>query len=220
MPVMADNPNPSGLRWLLLIYRVPQDPPGHRTYVWRQLKGLGAVYLQQAAAILPDRPHVRTALTALETRITASEGKASLLATSSPSAAWEAETIARFNQPRDAEYAELYENMERLEDEIARESRRGKFVFAELEDLEADWQKLGRWRKRIIARDFFGAPGRAETDVVMARARSALDAFTTRVYAQPDTTHEQALPQSSQAPDAPLSTTQAREPHAGTNPGC
>jgi hypothetical protein len=25
-------------RWLLLIYKVPQDPPGRRTYVWRQLK--------------------------------------------------------------------------------------------------------------------------------------------------------------------------------------
>lgn len=48
-----------GRAWLLLIYRVPQDPPGRRTYVWRQLKSLGAVYLQQAAVILPDRPDLR-----------------------------------------------------------------------------------------------------------------------------------------------------------------
>src|SRR5207249_4841485 len=47
--------------WLLLIYRVPQEPPGRRTYVWRQLKQLGAVYLQQAAAILPDQPELRAA---------------------------------------------------------------------------------------------------------------------------------------------------------------
>jgi len=65
-------------RWLLLIYRVAQDPPGRRTYVWRQLKGLGAVYLQQAAAILPDRPELRAALTALTARIREQEGEASL----------------------------------------------------------------------------------------------------------------------------------------------
>src|SRR6266536_1500776 len=61
-PVTEDPPR---ARWLLLIYRVPQDPPGPRTYAWRQLKQLGAIYLQQAAAILPDRPDRRTALEAL-----------------------------------------------------------------------------------------------------------------------------------------------------------
>ena len=54
---------------MLLIYRVPQESPGRRTYVWRQLKGLGAVYLQQAAAVLPDHPEVRRALEALAARI-------------------------------------------------------------------------------------------------------------------------------------------------------
>ena len=67
-------------RWLLLIYKVPQDPPGRRTYVWRQLKQLGAMYLQQAAAILPDRPEVQTALDTLATHIRATEGEVSLLA--------------------------------------------------------------------------------------------------------------------------------------------
>ncbi|MGI8482978.1 MAG: Chromate resistance protein ChrB, partial [Thermomicrobiales bacterium] len=56
-------------RWLLFIYRVPQSPPGRRTYVWRQLKGLGAAYLQQAAAILPDYPELRTGLKALAARV-------------------------------------------------------------------------------------------------------------------------------------------------------
>ena len=187
----------SGQRWLLFIYRVPQEPPGRRTYVWRQLKGLGAAYLQQAAAILPDRPEIREALTALEARIAEYEGEASLLETTSPNRAWEKETIARFNEGRDAEYAELYENVERLEDEIARESRRGKFTFAELEDLEADWDKLVRWRQRIRDRDFFGAPERIATDAVLERARAALDVFTARVYDQPDTAEEQPLPRSS-----------------------
>lgn len=171
-------------RWLLLIYRVPQEPPGRRTYVWRQLKGLGAVYLQQAAAILPDRPAVRPALEALAERIRAQEGEVSFLATASPDAAWERDLVARFNAARDEEYAELVENVERFEDEVARETRKEKFTFAELEDIEADWEKLGRWRGRIEVRDFFAAPGRAGAEAALARGRVALATFTAAVYAR------------------------------------
>jgi len=191
---MDEQRDARGERWLLFIYRVPQEPPGRRTYVWRQLKGLGAAYLQQAAAILPDRPTLYLALTMLEKRVAEYDGEASLLRTASPNVAWEQGTIARFDEARNAEYAELYENAERLEDEIARESRRGKFTFAELEDLEADWEKLGRWRERITERDFFGALGRTATDAVLDRARTTLDLFTSGVYDQPDTAEEQPLP--------------------------
>lgn len=200
---MSEQPDVGRQRWLLFIYRVPQEPPGRRTYVWRQLKGLGAAYLQQAAAILPDRPELREALTALEARVVEYDGEASLLETASPNAAWEQETVARFTEVRDAEYAEIVENAERLEDEIARESRRGKFIFAELEELEADWEKLVRWRERVRARDFFSAPGQVEADAVMARARGALDLFTICVYDQPDTTEERIRPVASPVIEEP-----------------
>jgi hypothetical protein len=124
--VTDDRPD---FRWLLLIYRVSQDPPGRRTYVWRQLKLLGAVYLQQAAAVLPDRPEVRTALEALAERIRAQEGEVSLLETTSPSLEWQRELIQRFNTARDEEYAEIAENVERFEDEIRRETRKGKLTL-------------------------------------------------------------------------------------------
>ncbi len=168
--------------WLLLIYRVPQEPPGRRTYVWRQLKQLGAIYLQQAAAILPDRPEPRAALWALAQRIREFEGEASLLETRSPDPAWEGGLIGRFNQARDDEYAELAENVERFEEEIARETRKGRLSFAQLEDIEADWEKLQRWQARIVGRDFFGASGRAGADAALEHGRAALDHFATRVY--------------------------------------
>lgn len=175
--------SPQDLRtWLLFIYRVPQDPPGRRTYVWRQLKQLGAAYLQQAAAVLPDQPEPRAALEALGARIREFEGEASLLETLSPDSEWEAATIARFNRGRDEEFAELVENIERFEDEIARESRRDKFTFAELEELEADSEKLQRWRERIRVRDFFLSPSHSAADAALTRAQGALDVFTARVY--------------------------------------
>lgn len=169
-------------RWLLLIYRSRAGSSSRRTYVWRQLRQLGAVYLQQAVAVLPDRGELRAGLDQLGGRIRAGGGEASLLETVSPSATWQAELIERFNLARNAEYDEVIESVERFEDEIRRETRKKRFMFAELEESETDWEKLRRWFARLTDRDFFGATGRAGAEAAMDRGRALLDAFTTEVY--------------------------------------
>ena len=170
--------------WLLVIYRVPQEPPGRRTYVWRQLRQRGAVYLQQAAAVLPERPELRAALEALGQRVLEYGGEVSLLSTVSPDEVLEAELVARFNQARDAEYTEVIENVERFEDEIKRERRKGRFTFAQLEDIEGEWEKLQRWHERIRSRDFFDAPGRRGTVEALNRGQAELETFTAEVSAR------------------------------------
>jgi len=174
-------------RWLLLIYRVPQDPASRRTYVWRQLRQLGAHYLQQAAAILPDRDGMRSSLETLSQKIREFGGEVSLLTTVSPDLAWQQETRERFNQARDAEYSEIVENVERFEDEVRRERTKGRFTFAQLEDIEADWEKVQRWYERIRARDFFNALGRRDADDALIRGQAELETFTAEV-----STHEAA----------------------------
>jgi hypothetical protein len=171
-----------GRRWIVLIYRIKAESSGRRTYVWRQLRQLGAVYLQQAVAVLPDRPELRAELDRLGQRIRGGGGEASLLETMSPSGTWEEELVARFNAARDAEYDEIVDSVERFEDEIRRESRKRRFRFAELEEGEADWEKLQRWFARLVERDFFGAPGRADAERALARGRTLLDTFTQEVY--------------------------------------
>jgi hypothetical protein len=168
--------------WLLLIYRIRAGSSSRRTYVWRQLRQLGAVYLQQAVAVLPDRPDIRAGLDQLGARIHSGGGEVSLLETASPSVSWEAELVDRFNLARNAEYDEIIESVERFEDEIRRETRKKRFMFAELEESEADWEKLRRWFARLTERDFFGATGRTEAEAVLARGRALLDAFTAEVY--------------------------------------
>ena len=42
--------------WVLLVYRVPTEPASRRVAVWRDLKRIGALYLQQCVCILPDAP--------------------------------------------------------------------------------------------------------------------------------------------------------------------
>lgn len=170
------------MRWLLFIYRVPQEPPGRRTYVWRALRQLGAVYLQQAAAILPDRPELREALDRLAVQVEGFKGEVSLLQTTSPEPDWERHLIEQFNQARAREYAEVVENLERFEDEVRRETRKNKFTFAELEDLESDWEKLQRWHERVRCRDFFRSPYHLEVTEAVECARVLLGGFSEAVY--------------------------------------
>lgn len=169
-------------RWLLLIYRIKSESSSRRTYVWRQLRQLGAVYLQSAVAVLPDRPELRRELDRLGQRIRGGGGEAYLLETRSPTPAWEEELVLRFNASRDAEYEEILDSVEGFEDEIRRETRKRRFRFAELEEGEADWEKLQRWFARLTERDFFGAAGRAAAEEALARGRALLDTFTTEVY--------------------------------------
>ena len=189
---MRGNQDKAHERWLLFVYRVPQDPPGRRTYVWRFLRQLGAIYLQQAAAILPDRPELRTALEKVAARVREFPGEVSVLETTSPSPEWERELVERFNVARSAEYAEVVENIEGLEDEVRRETSRGKFTFAELEDIEADWEKLQRWYERIRARDFFDSPDRLSVDEALERGHSAFETFAGEVYAHEGVTQADA----------------------------
>ena len=176
------DPPDGGRRWLLLIYRIKAESSGRRTYVWRQLRQLGAVYLQQAVAVLPDQPGLRDELDRLGEWIRNAGGEASLLQTISPTQAWEDDLVARFNAARDAEYEEILDSVESFEDEIRRETRKKRFRFAELEEGEADRDKLQRWLERLTERDFFGAPGRAGAEQALARGRELLDGFTAEVY--------------------------------------
>ncbi len=105
-----------------------------------------------------------------------------MLTTSSPNSAWEERVTAGFNQARAEEYAEVAEDEERFEDEIRRETRKEKFTFAELEDTEANWEKLKRWYERVQQRDFFGAPARKEAEARLAEGDRLRQEFTRRVY--------------------------------------
>src|SRR5438445_430154 len=46
--------------WLILTYKVPPEPAAKRIALWRRLKGMGAVYLQNGVCLLPKTDdHVR-----------------------------------------------------------------------------------------------------------------------------------------------------------------
>ena len=176
--------NETARQWLLLIYKVPQDPTRFRTYLWRQMRMLGALNLQQMVCLLPKTPDLESEFMRLAYKIEEFGGEANLLTITSPNKEWEDRIIAGFNATVDEEYAEIAENEERFQDEIRRETRKKKFTFAELEDMEADREKISREMAKVKARDFFDAPGRLVADAQMAESRRLFEEFSRTVYAQ------------------------------------
>lgn len=171
-------------QWLLLIYKVPRDPTRFRTYLWRQMRMLGALSLQQMVCVLPKTPDHESEMQRLVAKIEEFRGEAHVLTFTSPSKEWEDRIITRFNATVNEDYAEVAENEERFQDEIHRETRKEKFTFVELEDMEDDREKINREMARVQARDFFGAPGRSVAEAQMAETTKLFKEFSRKVYAR------------------------------------
>src|SRR3546814_20133095 len=71
----------SAIAWLLLTYKVPPEPAARRIAIWRRLKGMGAIYLQNGVCLLPKTDdHVRR-LKMLENDVAEAKGASVILET-------------------------------------------------------------------------------------------------------------------------------------------
>ena len=172
--------------WLLLTYKVPAEPAKRRIALWRKLKALGAVYLQNGVCLLPKvESHVRR-LKLLQNEITAMEGDAVLLETVGLDRVQEQKVIARFSGERNEAYQEFISRCDDLEAEIAKERGIGKFTYAEVEENEEDLTKLQAWLAKIVRLDFYSASLRAEAEERLARCAALLDDYAREVFEAQD----------------------------------
>lgn len=165
---------------LVLIYRVPSEPTRLRATVWRRLKGLGAVYLQNSAAALPASPAAERALRKLRHEIVEMGGTAILL-TCEPLVG-ESEVLGAFQTARDDEYEEILDKCKDFMGQVEKEHVAEHFTFAELEENEEDLVKLQNWFAKVVDRDTFGAPGRKATESALKVCEEALEAYAAKVY--------------------------------------
>ena len=168
--------------WLLLIYRIPSEPTRLRAAVWRRLKGLGAIYLQNSAAALPADPGRERALRKLRREIVEMGGTAVLMSCGVLSG--ETEVLAAFQAARDDEYEEIIDKCQDFLGQLDKEYKAEHFTYAELEENEEDLVKLQGWLAKITDRDVFGAPKRSATLEALATCERALEEYAARVYAE------------------------------------
>jgi hypothetical protein len=171
------------LGWRVLIYRVPTEPASKRVGVWRDLKRLGALYLQQCACIFPDIPGVTDEVNQVAAKIPALGGETFLLEVPRLQPADEARIIQSFRTLRANEYAEIIEECEtKFVKEIEFEHFRQNYTFEEAEEIEQDLEKIRRWFDRVRGRDWFKAERRDEVESWLARCQGLLAQFEEEVY--------------------------------------
>jgi hypothetical protein len=168
--------------WLLLVYRVPPEPSRLRAAVWRRLKTLGAIYLQNSAAALPAGVAAERALRKLRAEILDMGGTAVLLSCAVLAGA--DGVHAAFQAARDDEYAEIVDRCEDFLAQVKKEHVASHYTFAELEENEVDLDKLVKWLARVAERDVFGAAGRQAADKALAACAASLEEYAARVYAE------------------------------------
>src|ERR1700742_2044049 len=172
----------AGPGWLLLIYRVPPEPTRLRSTVWRRIKSLGAIYLQNSVAALPVSAANERALRKLRREIADMSGTAMLMSCSV--LAGEAEVRASFQAARNDEYDEIVDKCEDFLRQVQKEYDEHHFTYAELEENEVDLVKLRNWFAKIIDRDVFGASGREACEQFLDKCEQSLEAYAARVYAE------------------------------------
>ncbi|MEO7016769.1 MAG: Chromate resistance protein ChrB, partial [Leifsonia sp.] len=116
------------LTWLILVYRVPSEPTRLRGAVWRKLRNLGAVYMQNSAAAIPRTVSTERTMRALRKEIVESmSGKAFLI--NSSSVASDADLRAMFNEARNDEYDEILDKCKDFHTGIDKEIREEHYTY-------------------------------------------------------------------------------------------
>lgn len=168
--------------WLLLTYKVPAEPANKRVALWRRLKGMGAVYLQNGVCLLPKTDDHTRRLKMIENEIAEMAGESVLLETVALDQAQENKVVGRFKADRNEEYVEFLAKCQDFEAEIAKETAASHFTYAELEENDVDLKKLQSWLEKINKLDFYGAPLAGEAQQRLHACEALLDAYAQRVF--------------------------------------
>jgi Protein ChrB, N-terminal len=166
--------------WRVITYRLPAEPSRHRVAVWRELRRLGAVALQQGAWAVPEAEPFETGFAQVVEAIKAAGGQPVVLAVAEEASAAQLETL--FTAQREAEWGEFLSDCGKYETELAGEVEKGKLTLAELDEEEQSLDRLRRWYRTIRARDLFGAPSAPVAERRLKECAEALEDFAERVY--------------------------------------
>jgi hypothetical protein len=151
-------------RWVLLVYRLPREPSRHRVAVWRKLRDLGALYLQDGVVALPEDAVTREQLEWLQLRVREAGGEATLWEARPGTMAEEAELVEAFRSSREEAYKAIIARAQRLR----RKAQMGGGGLSE---------RLGKLEREFRAerrRDYFRSPLRGEAAGALKAAREAV----------------------------------------------
>ena len=120
--------------WLLLTYTLPAEPSALRVKVWRKLKRIGALLLQDALWVLPARPTTREQYQWLAAEIVEMGGQALY---------WEAQLVMGIAE-------------ETLVSQLQEQVNEGyQILLKQIESQTDDLESIARQYQQLLAKDYF-----------------------------------------------------------------
>ena len=168
--------------WTVLIYRLPTDDSRARVAVWRELRRSGAMHVQQSVVAVPDSGAFSSEIEQLRKVITDVGGQVTALRSEALAGGDDDRLVESWNEARDAEYRELAGECAKFLAEIDHEFEIEKFTLAELDEEEAEIDKLRRWHERIQHFDVHSAPGAAAAAEAISKAEAAFERYSQAVF--------------------------------------
>lgn len=166
-------PESAEARWLLLIHQVPPKPNYFRVKVWRRLQRLGAVAIKNSVYVLPRTEQTYEDFEWVMREIVEGGGDASICEARFVEGLSDQQVEALFNAARDADYANLAEDIRGLFEALPA----GKdLTDQQRRDVEAQLARVGRRLAEITAIDFLSAKGREAVDGLIAGVEQRLHA--------------------------------------------
>jgi hypothetical protein len=147
--------SPSPGEWVLLSYRLPREPSGPRTTLWRRLKRLGVAQIADGLVALPADARTRESLEWLAGDVVEAHGNAGIWVARPATVAQERDLATELAAARTQEYRVLAEQCRQAMQ--ADPAERGRA----LRRLRTEWRAINR-------RDFFPPP---EREVAVAALR-------------------------------------------------
>lgn len=110
--------------WLLLVYKIPREPTAGRVYVWRKLKQLGAIAVQDAVWVLPATPRTREQFQWLAAEINELGGEVSLFTSQVLLDGHQESLREQFEAPVREAYSEILTALKRRKPDLTALSKR------------------------------------------------------------------------------------------------
>ena len=167
--------------WIVLIYRLPSNDSRARVAVWRELRRSGALHVQQSVVAVPDGEAFADDVRRLRDVIDDVGGQVIALRSEPFAGGDDVRLVEAWNEARNAEYRELTGECVKFLAEIDHEFEIEKFTLAELDEEEAELEKLQRWHERIRRLDVHGAAG-GPAAVAIRNAERALARYSEAVF--------------------------------------
>jgi hypothetical protein len=168
--------------WIVLIYRLPSNDSRARVAVWREIRRSGALHVQQSVVAVPDADGFADDVQRLREVLADVGGQVTALRTEPLARGDDGRLLEAWNGARDAEYRELAGECAKFLAEIDHEFEIEKFTLAELDEEEAELDKLQRWHERIRRLDLHGASGGPAAASAIRDAETALARYSTAVF--------------------------------------